>query len=99
MSALRIGTRGSALALWQARHVQERLASLGHAATLHEITTTGDRLQDQRLEAVGTSFSECTARSTSPASSASSISFRKAPLPPTDSSRCSWIRSPVVVIS
>jgi hydroxymethylbilane synthase len=53
VSPLRIGTRGSALALWQARHVQERLASLGHAATLHEITTTGDRLQDQRLEAVG----------------------------------------------
>jgi hydroxymethylbilane synthase len=53
VSPLRIGTRGSALALWQARHVQERLAALGHAATLHEITTTGDRLQDQRLEAVG----------------------------------------------
>ena len=53
MSPLRIGTRGSALALWQARHVQQRLASLGHSATLHEITTTGDRLQDRRLEAVG----------------------------------------------
>ena len=37
--------------------------------------------------AVGTSLSECTARSTSRASSASSISFRKAPLPPTASSR------------
>ena len=34
----------------------------------------------------GTSFRLCTARSTSPASSASSISFRKAPLPPTASS-------------
>jgi hydroxymethylbilane synthase len=53
VSPLRIGTRGSALALWQARHVQERLAALGQAATLHEITTTGDRLQDRRLEAVG----------------------------------------------
>jgi hydroxymethylbilane synthase len=50
---LRIGTRGSALALWQARHVQERLASLGHEATLQEITTTGDRIQDRRLEVVG----------------------------------------------
>ena len=49
MSPLRIGTRGSALALWQARHVQERLASLGHEATLHEITTTGDRLQDRHV--------------------------------------------------
>jgi len=53
VSALRIGTRGSALALWQARYVKERLESLGHTATLHEITTTGDRLQDQRLQAVG----------------------------------------------
>jgi hydroxymethylbilane synthase len=53
VSRIRIGTRGSALALWQARHVKERLEALGHQATLHEITTTGDRLQDQRLEAVG----------------------------------------------
>ena len=48
---------------------------------------------------VGTSFRLCTARSTSPASIASSISFRKAPLPPTDSSRRSCIRSPVVVMT
>jgi hydroxymethylbilane synthase len=50
---IRIGTRGSALALWQARHVQSRLATLGHEATLHTITTTGDRVLDVRLEAVG----------------------------------------------
>ena len=48
---------------------------------------------------VGTSFSECTARSTSPASIASSISLRKAPLPPTVSSRRSRTRSPVVVMT
>ena len=53
MSPIRIGTRGSALALWQARHVKERLESLGHTVSLHEITTTGDRMQDQRLELVG----------------------------------------------
>ena len=53
MSRIRIGTRGSALALWQARHVQGRLEALGHAVSLHEITTTGDRIQDQRLEVVG----------------------------------------------
>jgi len=50
---IRIGTRGSALALWQAEHVQARLAALGHAATLVPITTTGDRLLDRRLELVG----------------------------------------------
>ena len=53
MSRIRIGTRGSALALWQARHVAALLEALGHEASLHEITTTGDRLQDKRLEAVG----------------------------------------------
>jgi hydroxymethylbilane synthase len=50
---MRIGTRGSALALWQAHHVQGRLAALGHAAEIVPITTTGDRLLDRRLEAVG----------------------------------------------
>ena len=50
---IRIGSRGSALARWQAEHVQGRLAGLGHQATIHLITTTGDRVQDRRLEAVG----------------------------------------------
>jgi hydroxymethylbilane synthase len=50
---LRIGTRGSALALWQAEHVKDRLAALGHEAELVPITTTGDRLLDRRLELVG----------------------------------------------
>jgi hydroxymethylbilane synthase len=53
MGILRIGTRGSALALWQAEHVRSRLAALGHEAELRTITTTGDRLLDRRLEAVG----------------------------------------------
>jgi hydroxymethylbilane synthase len=53
VSRIRIGTRGSALALWQARHVQDRLAALGHDVELKVITTTGDRLLDRRLEAVG----------------------------------------------
>jgi len=50
---LRIGTRGSALALWQAEHVKARLAALGQAADVVPITTTGDRLLDRRLELVG----------------------------------------------
>jgi len=50
---LRIGSRGSALALWQAEHVKDRLAVLGQPATIEVIITTGDRVQDRRLESVG----------------------------------------------
>ena len=53
MTTIRIGTRGSALALWQAHHVRDRLSALGHAVELVVITTTGDRVLDRRLEAVG----------------------------------------------
>jgi hydroxymethylbilane synthase len=53
VSRIRIGTRGSALALWQAEHVTARLAALGHDVELRVITTTGDRLLDRRLESVG----------------------------------------------
>jgi len=49
---IRIGTRGSALARWQAEHVKQRLEELGHEVTLHFITTTGDRAKGP-LEAVG----------------------------------------------
>src|SRR6185436_18834528 len=50
---LRIGSRGSALALWQAEHVRQRLAAIGHEASIRVITTTGDRVQDRRLEELG----------------------------------------------
>lgn len=54
MSApVRIGSRGSLLALWQAEHVKALLLQLGHAAEIRVITTTGDKLLDRRLEAVG----------------------------------------------
>jgi hydroxymethylbilane synthase len=53
MSQIRIGTRGSLLARWQAEHVEERLTALGHEVSLVVITTTGDRLLARRLEAVG----------------------------------------------
>jgi len=53
VSRVRIGTRGSALALWQARHVQERLTALGHDVELRVIVTTGDKVLDRRLESVG----------------------------------------------
>ena len=50
---IRIGSRGSALALWQAEHVKERLEALGHAVEVRVITTTGDRILDRPLESVG----------------------------------------------
>ena len=50
---IRIGSRGSALALWQAEHVKGRLEALGHSVQINVITTTGDRLLDKRLETVG----------------------------------------------
>lgn len=50
---IRIGSRGSTLALWQAEHVKARLSALGHEVGIQVITTTGDRVLDGRLEGVG----------------------------------------------
>jgi hydroxymethylbilane synthase len=50
---IRIGSRGSVLARWQAEHVEGRLRALGHEVEIRIITTTGDRVQDRRLESVG----------------------------------------------
>jgi len=44
-STLRIGTRGSKLALWQANYLKTQLASIGVPAELHIIKTQGDRIQ------------------------------------------------------
>src|SRR5690348_15600247 len=53
-AALRIGTRASALALWQARHVESRIRALRGAPPLNlvPITTTGDVRADVPLWAV-----------------------------------------------
>ena len=48
-----LGTRGSALALWQARHVQALLEAEGHAVKIEEIVTRGDRVQDVPISEVG----------------------------------------------
>ena len=45
MTRLRIGTRGSALALWQANHIAERLAKLRVETEIIRIRTSGDRMQ------------------------------------------------------
>jgi hydroxymethylbilane synthase len=49
-----IGSRGSALALWQANWVKDRLASAGHEITIKIIKTSGDKLQNASLAASGT---------------------------------------------
>ena len=43
---LRIGSRGSQLALWQANHIAELLREQGHTVDIRIIKTTGDRLQE-----------------------------------------------------
>src|ERR1700728_3545757 len=50
---LTIGSRGSPLALWQARHVAARLDGLGVATRLEIIKTTGDHLQTAPLMQAG----------------------------------------------
>jgi hydroxymethylbilane synthase len=51
---LRIGTRGSQLALWQARAVATRLEAFGFDAELVLIKTSGDRLQSAPMSEAGT---------------------------------------------
>lgn len=53
MAQLRIGTRGSRLALWQANHVRELLARANLEAELEIIRTTGDKITDVPLAQVG----------------------------------------------
>jgi hydroxymethylbilane synthase len=50
---LRIGSRGSQLALWQANHITALLRSRGHTVELEIIKTTGDRLQEVTFAQVG----------------------------------------------
>ncbi len=54
MSApLRLGTRASALALWQTERVRARLAEQGYPTERVEIRTTGDVVQDVPLSRIG----------------------------------------------
>jgi hydroxymethylbilane synthase len=48
-----IGSRGSPLALWQARWVQSQLAAAGVESRIEIIKTTGDRILDVPLAQVG----------------------------------------------
>jgi len=48
-----IGSRGSQLALWQARHIAAELAELGAQTRIEIIKTTGDKITDVALAKVG----------------------------------------------
>src|SRR5579872_1147913 len=48
-----IASRGSQLALWQARWVQGQLTALGHECRIEIIKTTGDKITDVPLAKVG----------------------------------------------
>jgi len=54
MARLRIGSRGSQLALWQAHHISGLLRERGHEVELEIIKTTGDKITDVALAKVGT---------------------------------------------
>jgi len=54
VALLRIGSRGSQLALWQANHVKELLEQRGHRIEIEIIKTTGDKITDVALARVGT---------------------------------------------
>jgi hydroxymethylbilane synthase len=54
MTSLRIGSRGSQLALWQANFVAALLREQGHDVTIEVIKTTGDKITDVALAKVGT---------------------------------------------
>ena len=53
MNRLRIGTRGSPLAMWQANEVAVRLERAGHDVEIKQIRTSGDIRLDVALAAVG----------------------------------------------
>ena len=45
VNTIRIGSRGSQLALWQANHIAATLREKGHTVEIEVIRTTGDRMQ------------------------------------------------------
>ena len=53
MTHIRIGTRGSKLALWQAYYVQEKLQAGGLTTEIVLIDTKGDQILDRSLSKIG----------------------------------------------
>jgi hydroxymethylbilane synthase len=54
MARVRIGSRGSQLALWQANYISDLLRPQGHTVEIEIIKTTGDKITDVALAKVGT---------------------------------------------
>lgn len=54
MPKLRIGSRGSQLAVWQANHISALLRERGHQVEIEIIQTTGDKITNVALAMVGT---------------------------------------------
>jgi hydroxymethylbilane synthase len=54
LTRVRIGSRGSQLALWQANHIRALLEQRGHSVKIEIIKTTGDKITDVALAKVGT---------------------------------------------
>jgi hydroxymethylbilane synthase len=54
MPRLRIGSRGSQLASWQANHISALLRARGHEVDIEIIHTTGDKITEVALALVGT---------------------------------------------
>lgn len=52
-SHLRIGSRGSQLALWQANHIADKLRAQGHQVSIEIIRTTGDTMHNLAFAQVG----------------------------------------------
>jgi len=51
---IRIGSRGSQLALWQANHIADALRRAGHEVSIEIIRTTGDAVSNVAFNKVGT---------------------------------------------
>ncbi|WP_187263127.1 hydroxymethylbilane synthase [Pontibacter beigongshangensis] len=50
---IRLGTRGSKLAMWQAHAAADRITAAGFAAEIVAITTKGDQMLDKSLDKLG----------------------------------------------
>jgi hydroxymethylbilane synthase len=53
LTLVRIGSRGSMLATWQAKHIAERLASFGVQTEIVYIKTSGDKFQQAGINQIG----------------------------------------------
>lgn len=50
---IKIGTRGSKLALWQAYYIKEKIQNAGHSAEIITIDTKGDKILDVAISKIG----------------------------------------------